>query len=101
MVTICKKKEINDEDVLIVLDKLKKNAKSFFKDYQQDIDIKVMKEMLGEMKKNMNNDYLPAVFVELEKNYNSDFSAFTDDLFDISPGKGCIILRKEWFCIFG
>ena len=81
LVTISKKKEIKDEDISKVLDKLKKSAKTFNKDYQQCIDIKVMKEMMTEMKKNMNNDYLPIVFIEIEKNYKNDFSAYANDLF--------------------
>ena len=84
LVTISTKKETKEEDVSKLLDKLKKSAKAFFKDYQQSIDSQVMTEMITEMKKNMNNDYLPVFFIELEKNYKNDFSAFTNDLFNQS-----------------
>ena len=81
LVTISKKTETKEEDISKVLDKLKKSAATFYKDYQQGIDQRVMKEMLTEMKKNMNNDYLPMVFIEIEKNYKNDFSAYSNDLF--------------------
>jgi hypothetical protein len=52
-----------------------------------------MKEMMAEMKENMNNDYLPTVFTELAKNYKNDFSAYTDDLYKRSVLTDSIRLR--------
>jgi len=84
LVTISKKKETKQEDVSKVLDKLKKSAKTFYNDYQQSIDSKIMAEMIGEMKKNMSKDYLPVVFFEIEKDYKNDFSVYANDLFSQS-----------------
>jgi len=84
LVKISKNKETKDENILQVLDNLKKAAKSFFKDYQEDIDKKVMKEMLEEMKKNMNKVFLPEIFMNIEKKYKNDFNAYTNVLFEQS-----------------
>jgi hypothetical protein len=81
LVKISKNKETKDENISQVLDNLKKTAKLFFKDYQAGIDKKVMKEMLAEMKKNMNIGYLPEVFMNIGKKYKSDFYAYTNVLF--------------------
>jgi hypothetical protein len=94
LVTISKKQETKEEEVSKVLDKLKKIAKTFYKDYQQSIDSKVMKEMMAEMKRNMNNDYLPMIFFEIEKDHKNDFSAYSDDLFTKSLLTDSTRLRK-------
>jgi hypothetical protein len=94
LVTISKKQDTKEEDVTKVLEKLKKSAKTFYKDYQQSIDSKVMKEMMAEMKRNMNNDYLPMIFIEIEKDHKNDFSAYSDDLFTKSLLIDSTRLRK-------
>ena len=84
LVRISKIKETKDKEVSKLLDNLKKAAKTFYKDYQPEIDRQVMKEMLPEMKQKMGRDYLPSGFIAIEKNYGDDFIAFTNDLFNKS-----------------
>jgi hypothetical protein len=82
LVRISKIKETKDEEIKKVLDNLKRAARTFYKDYQQEIDRQVMKEMLPEMKKKMSMYYLPDDFTAIEKKYGDDFTAFADDLFE-------------------
>jgi len=91
--TLSKKREAKDENILKVVEKMKKNAKTFYKDYQKDIDSKIMKEMIAEMMNNMDNDYLPMIFWEIEKKYKNDFSAYADDVYAQSFFADSIKLR--------
>jgi hypothetical protein len=93
LVTASKKKETKDENISVILDKLKRDASTFFKDYQPAIDREVMKEMMAEMKTNMSSNYLPMVFHEIEKEYGNDFSGYANDMFDKSILADSVKLR--------
>jgi hypothetical protein len=81
LVTLSRKKDSKEEDISGLTAKLVTTSKTFFKDYQKEIDIRIMAKMLGEMKSHMGDPYLPSVFDDISKKYGNDFQAYSEDLF--------------------
>lgn len=58
-----------------------KAAKTFFKDYQQAIDLQILISMLTEMQTNMDHRELPDVFSRIDQSENGDITAYATELF--------------------
>jgi len=66
------------------LNRVKNNLESFFKDYYKPIDVKVMAELLRLYYENVDKEFLPDIFSEIENNYKLDFSQYADFVFSNS-----------------
>jgi hypothetical protein len=63
------------------VDELKKSTAEHFKDIDPAISKKTMAELLKQYAHAVPKDQLPSVFKMIEKDYNNDFNAFTEDVF--------------------
>ena len=84
LIKVSKDKNSKQKEVDKLAANLLKTSKNFFKDYQPTIDKKVMVVLLQSMKKNMETKYLPEIFKKIDKKFHSDFSSYTNDLFNTS-----------------
>jgi len=76
--------KISSEEVQKQEETLLKTSRGFYKNYQPLIDQMITTEMLQEMQKNMAKEYLPDIFVTIEKKYKGDIQAYTEKLFATS-----------------
>lgn len=81
LVKISKIKEPKKEEIEEAVRNLGKAAHAFYKDYQPSLDERVMIVLLETMKENMEKNYLPSQFENIEKKYGSDFSLYAQSLF--------------------
>jgi len=81
LVKISQDKTVKEEDLKKLLASTARTTRDFFKNYQKDIDKKIMVTMLGEMGKNMNLIYLPEIFQSISKRYHGNYEYYADALF--------------------
>ncbi len=84
LVEISQNKDVNDEDVNNEIERLQKYSTSFFKDYYKPIDIEVMAEMLKYYDQNIDSKFKPEFFSEIHSKYNSDYTKYTEAIFENS-----------------
>ncbi|MDR0743733.1 MAG: S46 family peptidase [Tannerella sp.] len=53
----------------------------FFKDYEPELDKKVLAAMMKIVKERVPADYLPDIYPEIDKKYKGDYERYADDLF--------------------
>jgi hypothetical protein len=53
----------------------------FFKDYEPTMDQEVLAAMLKVVKDNVDAQYLPSIYTEIDKKYKGDYSAYAADVF--------------------
>lgn len=79
-----KDKNAKPEDISKSVQKLRKGAQGFYKDYQTSIDRQVFIAMLKSMMEKMDKKFQPPAILDLEKRYKNDYSGITQELFDRS-----------------
>jgi hypothetical protein len=81
LVKLSKDKTVKPEEINEATESLKKQAKSFFKDYYKPIDAEVMAELLRIYGENIITKYKPEFFNLIQSKYANDYTAYTTDVF--------------------
>lgn len=84
LVDMSKKKDADKEKIAAEIVSLKSKMATFYKDYYQPIDEEVMTEMLRLYDKNLESEYKPAFFNEIDGKYKGNYSEFTNRVFEKS-----------------
>ncbi|OFY87644.1 MAG: peptidase S46 [Bacteroidetes bacterium RIFCSPLOWO2_12_FULL_35_15] len=71
-------------DVQAAIDKLKTNAKAFFKDYNASTDEKVCAALLKMYSTDIDKKQQPEIFKEIEKKFKGDFEKYAKEVFSKS-----------------
>jgi hypothetical protein len=74
-------KEDNEEDIKTDIERLKKRAKSHFKDYYLPIDKEIAAKVLNIYYDGVPSQYRPPVMDSLHKNYDGNYEAYAEYLF--------------------
>ncbi len=74
----------SEEEINKEVDQLSKNVDKFFKDYYVPIDKDNMAMLLKEYAKNVDVAHQPALFEKINRKYDGNYKAFTNDVFDKS-----------------
>jgi hypothetical protein len=78
-------KQVEDgEQKAQMLDELKEQVESFFKDYNKPTDVKITKALFKDFIENVNAEYYPECFAQIDSLYNGDINKFTDNIFATS-----------------
>ncbi|MBI9033159.1 MAG: S46 family peptidase [Bacteroidales bacterium] len=77
-------KETSDSLLNSEIEKLKRDAVGYFKDYHQPIDKKIMATLLKEYSDNIATESKPQFFNKINGKYKGDFNAFTEDVYSKS-----------------
>jgi len=81
LIQICQGKNIKDEELKKQLASLVKATREFFKNYQADIDKRIMVTMLSEVGTSMNSEYQPEIFQVIRQKYHSNYERYAEELF--------------------
>jgi len=85
-------------DVKKIIDKLKNNAKGFYKDYNAQIDEKLCAALLKVYSEDVDKTQQPEIFNEITKKYKNDFEKYARDIYSksffVSESKMNEALRK-------
>jgi len=84
LVALSQLKPIDEEKIQKEVEKLLSRSTDFFKDYYQPIDEEVMRAMLKLYNENLDQTYKPNFFNTLNGKYKSNYSEFTDYVFEKS-----------------
>jgi len=84
LVTLSQSKSVDEEKIQKEVKKLQSRSAAFFKDYYQPIDEEVMRAMLKIYNENLDQTYKPDFFNTLNSKYKSNYSEFTNYVFDKS-----------------
>ncbi len=74
----------SEESLQKELDRLKKGAPGFFKDYNQPTDRKLLTAMLGYFRNAVKPGELPDIYQEIDRQYGGSVSRFMDEVYDRS-----------------
>ena len=67
-----------------LMDELKKEADDFFKNYYQPIDINIFVTMMNTYKKDIDKEFYPEFFTEVDNKYGGNFRKYAEDVFSKS-----------------
>jgi len=84
LVTVSGDKTATKEQVDQAVNNLVKTARGFYKNYNPNVDEKIMKVMLDEMGTNMDPLFRPDIFSFIDKHYKGDIDAYVTDLYSRS-----------------
>jgi hypothetical protein len=73
-----KRDDLSTVDIEDILDE---RVRPFFKDYDAQLDQKVLAEMLKIAKENVPAQYLPDIYKDIDKKYKGDYKRYTMDLY--------------------
>jgi len=73
-----------DEDLNKETDRLQKGIPGFFKDYDQETDIKLFSAMLEHFRGSVGTEGLPEIYDLIDSKFKGDVNAFTDWVYDES-----------------
>lgn len=77
-------KSVTPEKIYEEVEKLKRYAKSFFKDYYKPIDREIMPALLKLYDENLKPEYKPATFKIINTKFKSNYEKYSQYLFDKS-----------------
>ncbi|HEY9114585.1 MAG TPA: S46 family peptidase, partial [Bacteroidales bacterium] len=77
-------KDSKPEEIQKEVDKLKENAKGYFKDYNQVIDRNLLASMLSMYFENVPLDQQPVYLLEIDKKFKGNFDAYATEVFEKS-----------------
>ncbi len=80
LVRLSKIQTTQNEELLKVRDNLKKSSRDFFQSYNVGIDLGIMAELLKEMGNEMEAQYRPDIFSEIEKKFSGNTEAYARDV---------------------
>jgi len=72
---------IRNEEIEKLIVNTRQITRGFFKNYQPDIDKKLMIVLLKAMGDSMNSFYLPDIFTTICKQFHNNYEAYAEDLF--------------------
>ena len=72
------------KDIDSMVERLKKSARGFYKDYNAPTDRKVAKAMFKLYADKVKKEFHPTIFTKVNEEFNGDFNRFIDNLFDNS-----------------
>jgi Peptidase S46 len=72
----------SDQDISSEIENLKNRARTFFKDYNQPTDRKVFAALLEMYYDNLDTQFHPLFFKEVEEKYNGNFASYADYVYD-------------------
>ena len=81
---LAKMENPTDEELAKEVDRLKKGAEGFFKNYNQAVDRKVFSAMLEIFRKNIKPDQRPGVYKLIDTKFHGDINAYTDWVYEKS-----------------
>lgn len=84
LIEISRQKDVDEEALNKELEKLKRYSSSFFKDYYKPIDQEVMKAMIMYYDQNIENDFKPEFFTEINTKYKGNYGEYADFIFENS-----------------
>ncbi len=65
------------EEITLLSSSLKSSVESFFRDYNQSTDEKLFKLLMEMYKQNMDNKFLPSVYINIHSRYHNDYEKYT------------------------
>jgi len=77
-------KESDEEIIQNEIDRLKRSAISFYKDYNQPTDQKIFNELFKIYYQNITDEFRPDIFEFVEKVYDADFDKYTEFVYEKS-----------------
>lgn len=84
LVSTAKEDNADQEDIQEEVERMKRRAGGFFKNYHQPIDRETAPVMLEMYAKNVAPKYHPSIFKEVDTKYKGDFNRYTENLFETS-----------------
>ena len=84
LITKCSDPNTKPEEIEKLIEKYKKSAKGYFKNYNASTDKKVFKALLKMYYNGLDKSYHPEIFQIIEKKYKGDFSKYADYIFEES-----------------
>ncbi len=81
LVKTCQSGNIKNEEIEKLIVNASQITRGFFKNYQPDIDKKLMVVLLKAMGDGMNSIYLPDIFTTICKQFHNNYEAYAEDLF--------------------
>ncbi len=75
---------LSDTEKKQIIERLRKSAKGFYKDFYLPIDKEVFAALMPIYKKNLDKKYQPAFFDVVEKKYKGDFKKYADVIYSKS-----------------
>ncbi len=76
--------DVDEDDLNEELEKLKKRAPGFFKDYNQPTDKKIFIAMMQMFYEGVEKERLPDIFETIQKKFKNDFNAYGDWVYEKS-----------------
>ena len=85
--------EISDEDARDeIFNQVRQSAEQFYKDYEENVDCRLMGAMFAYVYNHMDQPYCPESLYKADKKYNGDFDAYAHKMYDQS-----VFANKEKF----
>lgn len=84
LITAAGSDTVSNEAFAGAVEKLIQSSRGVYRNYQMEIDRRIMKEMLLEMQIHMEGPYLPEIFAWIGKKYKGNINAYVDHLFATS-----------------
>ncbi len=75
---------VTKEEINLLAEQYKQYVKNHFKNYNQQIDKEALAELFGIYGNDLDKNYLPSIFDEIEKKYNNNYEKFADKVFEKS-----------------
>ncbi len=84
LIKLSQKEDLTDEELQSALDWYKQNAEGFFKDYNQDIDRKVLEKLFRIYRAKVSDTYRPGIFDWIDVEFGGNYNAFAGYVFEES-----------------
>ncbi len=96
---LCASKDTKEEDLKKEAASMARSSHDFFRNYNAQVDRKLMVALLREMGNGMDLKYLPGIFGTIGKKYGNNYEKYTEDLFSrsILPDSGKVIFFLNSF----
>jgi hypothetical protein len=78
-----------------IIDNLTEKGREFYKDYNQQTEMRLMAALFAHVYKNMNPEHMPQFLLDADKKYKGDFDKYVSDMF-----KKSIFANEESFLKF-
>ena len=75
---------LSDNEKKQTIERLRKSAKGFYKDFYLPIDKEIFAELMPVYKKNLDKKFYPAFFDVIDKKYKGDFKKYADAIYSKS-----------------
>ena len=81
LITASKADKPDNEKISKIVETLRNQAKTFYKDYNKDIDREICPQMLEIFYSNVDMKFMPSFFTTIRDKYKGDFEAYADYIF--------------------